>query len=50
MHNSALDGNLKEVLKKTNKLEATLSVIKADFSLRENIFAGAGEVEGFDTA
>lgn len=31
MHSGALDSNLKEVLKNTNKLEATLSIIKADF-------------------
>jgi len=31
MHRSSLDNNLQEVLKNTNKLEATLSIIKADF-------------------
>ncbi len=40
MHGGASDSYLKEVPKSTNKLEATLSIIKADFSLRENIFWG----------
>lgn len=31
MHDISLDGILKEVLKNTNKLEATLLIIKADF-------------------
>lgn len=50
MHDSALDSYLKEVPKNTNKLEATLSIIKADFLGEKIFFEGAGEVEGFDTA
>lgn len=34
--------------KNANKSEALILIIKADIR-RENIFSGAGEVEGFDT-